>query len=161
MAKITICHNDREEDKFGLEGDRFTIGRAKGNDIVLYDDSSSNQHAILTLRENGEYAVTDLESTNHTQVNGRKISGRRLLQDEDRILFGDTMAIYHATDPDYQAPPAEVVAPPPVPGEKKAAKKKEKPKSEPSPEAPPEPGSGCLGIILATAIPAMAYLLIR
>ncbi len=166
MAKIIICHSDGNEDKYGLSGGKFSIGRADTNDIVLPDGSSSNQHAALELQENEEYAVSDLGSTNHTKVNGRIIFESTPLRHEDRILFGDTLAIYHATDP--EAEPAEEIAPPPAPKKKKRKKEKKSataPIPEPivpnQPTPTPVPGSGCLGIVLAAAIPAIGYLILR
>ena len=151
----------------GSPAKRFTIGRDESNDIVLPDGSSSSQHAILELQENGEYAVSDLGSTNHTQVNGKRITASKPLQHEDRILFGDTLAIYHATYPDAEpvyaepaeAPPEIEVAPPPTP-----KKEKQKPTQAPAaptpepavsdaPATPPAAGSGCLGLLIAAAIP--------
>lgn len=46
----------------------ITIGRAKGNTIVLNDPLVSRKHAIIEERL-GTYYVRDLESTNSTYIN--------------------------------------------------------------------------------------------
>ena len=95
MPKIIINHPDGTQAKYGLNGKVFTVGRAENNDIVLRDGSSSGHHAVLKLTESGDFAVTDLESTNHTRVNGVRVSTRRLV-DGDVIQFADTQAIYES-----------------------------------------------------------------
>lgn len=93
MPKITLSHSDGSEQKFSLQGKFFKVGRAPDNDIVLPDGASSNYHAVLKVTESGDFSVTDLGSTNHTKVNGKRVSTAQL-HDGDRILFGDTLALY-------------------------------------------------------------------
>lgn len=95
MPKIRLCHADGSENKFGLAGKLFTIGRAADNDIVLPDGTSSNYHAVLKMTPSGDFSLTDLGSTNHTRVNGKRITTRDL-RGGDRILFGDTLAFYES-----------------------------------------------------------------
>ena len=97
MTKITITHTDGNEEKFSLEGKMFSVGRASDNAIVLRDGTSSQYHAVLKENENGQYIVIDLVSKNHTQVNGNIISSH-VLRDADRILFGDTLALFEAAE---------------------------------------------------------------
>ena len=52
---------------------KITIGRAKGNNLVIDEKTISGEHCKIT-EENGQYFLTDLESTNGTSVNGEKIS---------------------------------------------------------------------------------------
>ena len=68
----------------------ITIGRGPGNDIVIQDPKVSKIH--LQLVSNGNIcSAVDLNSTNGTYVNGRKISGEVCLQPNDTIRIGDTM----------------------------------------------------------------------
>ena len=97
MTKITLNHTDGSEEKFSLEGKMFTVGRASDNQIVLRDGTSSTYHAVLKENENGQYIVVDLVSKNHTQVNGNIVSSH-VLRDGDRILFGDTLALFEAAE---------------------------------------------------------------
>jgi EAL domain-containing protein (putative c-di-GMP-specific phosphodiesterase class I) len=63
------------------------IGREQG-DIVLGDPNCSSRHAELRFDGRG-LEVRDLESTNGTFVNGQKLSGQRLLQENDLVQFAD------------------------------------------------------------------------
>ena len=98
MPKILIHYPDGTSAKFGLNGKIFTIGRAENNDIVLRDGASSSYHAVLKLTDCGDFAVSDLESTNHTRVNGQKVSTLTLMNG-DVLQFGDTRAVYESDVP--------------------------------------------------------------
>ena len=98
MPKILINYPDGTSAKFGLNGKVFTIGRAENNDIVLRDGASSGYHAVLKQAESGDFTVSDLESTNHTKVNGQKVSSM-LLMNGDVIQFGDSQAVYESDIP--------------------------------------------------------------
>ncbi|MEW6227150.1 MAG: DUF3662 and FHA domain-containing protein [Bacillota bacterium] len=69
-----------------LEGERVVIGRAASCDIVVCDPGVSRRHAEIT-RNGGRFCITDLQSTNGTFVNGRRVS-RQLLADGDLISLG-------------------------------------------------------------------------
>lgn len=166
MPKISISHSSGAENKYGLEGKIFTIGRAPDNDIPLPDGSSSNYHAVLKLAESGDFSLSDLGSTNHTRVNGKRISSREL-RNGDHILFGDTLAVYeseleHSTPPQESTPLEEEQnskQPSGRPATIKAPKRQPK-TTPPSPalgesQAPQQAlnsNSGCLGLIVASAI---------
>ena len=98
MPKILINYPDGTSAKFGLNGKVFTIGRAENNDIVLRDGASSGYHAVLKQSESGDFTVSDLESTNHTKVNGQKVSSM-LLMNGDVLQFGDSQAVYESDIP--------------------------------------------------------------
>lgn len=98
MPKILINYPDGTSAKFGLNGKVFTIGRAENNDIILRDGASSGYHAVLKLTDCGDFAVSDLESTNHTKVNGERVSTLTLMNG-DVIQFGDTRAVYESDVP--------------------------------------------------------------
>jgi len=65
------------------------IGRNDDNEIVLLDHGVSRAHASIATRENGA-VVTDLDSTNGTFVNGRRIA-TQALRDGDELRFGNTV----------------------------------------------------------------------
>lgn len=95
MPKIIIHLPDGSSAKYGLNGPTFTIGRAADNDIVLPPGAASSHHAVLRIQEGGDFAVTDLDSTNKTQVNGRAVE-TRVLRHGDGLLFGDVRAEYQS-----------------------------------------------------------------
>jgi len=69
--------------------EKTTIGKSEASDIVIRSDFISRNHAIL-VREEDRFILNDLDSTNHTFVNDKKIS-RRILRDNDLIKFGETV----------------------------------------------------------------------
>ncbi len=71
----------------------ITIGRERDNDIVLVDETVSRHHARLLVEPgigNPQIYIQDLASANGTSVNGERIV-RHLLEDEDRIVIGETI----------------------------------------------------------------------
>lgn len=66
-----------------------TIGR-EGCDTVLPDPDVSRRHAVLRALDTG-LAIEDLDSTNGTFVNDRRIGGITELRAGDRVRFGNTV----------------------------------------------------------------------
>lgn len=64
------------------------IGRGDENDVVLADPSVSRAHALLDASE-AAAVVRDLDSTNGTFVNGRRVVTQQL-RDGDELTFGNT-----------------------------------------------------------------------
>ena len=65
----------------------FTVGRAPGvNTLTLGDRALSGQHFKIVPHEGG-FAVVDLDSTNGTLVNGRRIKAHHL-EASDTIQAG-------------------------------------------------------------------------
>jgi tetratricopeptide (TPR) repeat protein len=77
--------------------DRFVIGRAPGNDVVIPDQAISRSHVALEKRSDGWY-VLDLGSGNGTILNGERIT-------EAQILDGDIFTVGNA-DITFTAPGA-------------------------------------------------------
>ncbi|MES2709610.1 MAG: FHA domain-containing protein [Verrucomicrobiota bacterium] len=133
MPKLLINLPDGTQAKYGLNGPSFTIGRAADNDIVLPAGAASSHHAVIRLNETGDYTVTDLDSTNKTQVNGRPVQTSPL-RHGDALMFGDVPANYFSeipvSAPYYEdqptqiyerpgagvgiSPPAKAASPPPA-----------------------------------------------
>ena len=66
-----------------------TLGRNKGNAIVLTDPRVSRNHARIDVSD-GEPLLTDLQSTNGTHLNGKRISGSVPLRPGDVVTVGNT-----------------------------------------------------------------------
>lgn len=64
-----------------------TIGRKKGNGIVILDPFISGKHARISIRDSRFY-IKDLNSSNGTYVNGSIITEEIELHDNDRIKMG-------------------------------------------------------------------------
>jgi pSer/pThr/pTyr-binding forkhead associated (FHA) protein len=56
-----------------LAGEVTTVGRQKGNDLVLDDVTVSRHHALFTITASGRVTVRDLNSLNGTYVNGSRV----------------------------------------------------------------------------------------
>lgn len=104
----TVYVEEKEEEKsyclFTREGtlvytlgpDSFVIGKMRGEaDCILPDNSVSRVHARIT-RENKEFYIEDLNSTNGTFKNGLRMQPyeKRRLQPEDEIRLGKTVLIF-------------------------------------------------------------------
>src|SRR5881227_701990 len=110
-----------------LKDETITIGRLKGNTIVIEDSSISLMHAKIT-RKDGQFFLKDLNSTNGTIVNGQPI-GEVRLRDLDRVRFAEITCQFvaaSATAPDQiqtqqisipprSGVPLQVTATPPPP----------------------------------------------
>jgi serine/threonine protein kinase len=86
---------DLPERHFPLDGTEFRIGRRSPSrgvpDIDLTGDPGiSRQHAMLTVASDGTWTVTDLDSPNGIQVNGKDIpsGGQVALRPGDHIHLG-------------------------------------------------------------------------
>jgi pSer/pThr/pTyr-binding forkhead associated (FHA) protein len=70
-----------------LPGSIKTMGRAKRSDFVVEQFLLSRAHCRFTLSASNELLVEDLDSTNGTFVNGRKVQ-RWKLASGDRVKVG-------------------------------------------------------------------------
>ena len=52
---------------------RLTIGRSNGSHIQLVHDGISRQHAMITTDDRGRHLLVDLDSSNGTFIDGRRI----------------------------------------------------------------------------------------
>jgi Protein of unknown function (DUF3662)/FHA domain len=83
--ELAIIHDDQ---RTPIDGPVVQIGRAPGCDIVLDDRNVSRRHA--EIRRRGPVVVLiDLDSTNGTIVNGRRVR-EHPLADGDRITLGNS-----------------------------------------------------------------------
>src|ERR1700688_675210 len=77
---------------FPLTGPSATIGRAAECDIQVNSPQVSGRHAMI-LSTNDAYYLTDLGSSNGTQINGQRVKGSTRLNPGDLIdLCGPTFA---------------------------------------------------------------------
>ena len=66
---------------------QISIGRGSENDIVLDDIYVSHHHAVISPVRN-LYQIEDLQSRNHTYINGNVLNGKAFLQNGDIIKIG-------------------------------------------------------------------------
>ncbi|MDX2036259.1 MAG: GGDEF domain-containing protein [Isosphaeraceae bacterium] len=71
------------------------LGRASDNTLQLADSSISRYHALLETDDEGQVRLSDLESTNGTFVNGKRLPPHTPvpLKDGDRLQFGAEIVV--------------------------------------------------------------------
>ncbi len=109
----------------------ISVGRVHGNDIVLPKGNVSKRHARVLYRD-GRFIVTDLNSTNGTYVNRRRITQATIVREGDKIYVGDFVLKIE--------PAAASRETPEVPAEPESARTTSRTDSAP-PSVPAEPGS--------------------
>lgn len=109
MPKLTVSLPDGGDALHELAEDVITIGRVEDNNIEITHPSVSSRHAQLT-KDDGDYILRDLGSTNGTRVNGREAAeGEDIkLSDGDSLVFGSVTVLYSSEVPAASRPlPAE------------------------------------------------------
>ena len=86
MLKISLKFHDRVLREIEIDQDEITIGRNEDNDIRIDNMAVSGNHARIT-RDQDDYYIEDLNSTNGTFVNEEKIR-KRILYEDDEITIG-------------------------------------------------------------------------
>ncbi|MCW2779265.1 MAG: domain containing protein [Frankiales bacterium] len=81
-----------EERTVVLTGEVTVLGRGQEADVQVADTGVSRRHAQIVL-EPGGARLQDLQSTNGTRVNGRRVSSTRL-RDGDSVDVGATTLVY-------------------------------------------------------------------
>jgi hypothetical protein len=81
------------ETEVPLRRELTVIGRGSDVDVQLPDTGVSRRHGELLLQPSGHHLYRDLNSTNGSRVNGRKVP-QATLQDGDRIEVGRSVLIY-------------------------------------------------------------------
>ena len=81
------------------EGQSWAIGRGDGCAVLLDSRSVSRLHALIQRKDGGELALVDLGSRNGSFVNGSRVSFPRVLNDRDRLVFGDQELHFHNPAP--------------------------------------------------------------
>jgi diguanylate cyclase (GGDEF)-like protein len=75
------------------------IGRDERVDFSLNDGSISRAHcSVERIPDEDGYVVVDLDSTNGTTLNGKKISGRIPLETGDKIFLGSSVLRFSFSD---------------------------------------------------------------
>ncbi len=91
QARLVAVDGEAAGQVFELQPEETMIGRNPSMDIALPDDGISREHAIIMFEEaDGEYVIEDLQSTNGTKVNGKRVRSATL-------SAGDELRIGHTT----------------------------------------------------------------
>jgi len=103
MAKFVLMFNKQVIQEFPLNKGSVTIGRNEENDITIENLAVSGFHARVD-KTGRDYILTDLQSTNGTFVNDKKIFSHKLSHG-DNIIIGKHTLLFLA--PELQAEDAE------------------------------------------------------
>lgn len=79
-----------DDQKIPLDKDVIHIGRTSQNEIVLAEDEISAKHCRI-VKDDQDYYLEDLQSTNGTFANGGRVVGRFRISVGDVITVGSTM----------------------------------------------------------------------
>ena len=89
-AVLVIADGGFEGMEYPLDAEETIIGRNPTTDVTLLDENISREHSIvLRDSETGTYSIEDLQSTNGTKVNGKRVRNADLA-DGDEIQIGQT-----------------------------------------------------------------------
>src|SRR5512141_1675009 len=88
MVNLTLTEKGGPTNELSFDKDEVTVGRVRGNDIVLPKGNVSKHHCRLVI-QGDEVVLEDLRSTNGTYVNGRKIAEPTPVSTTDKIFVGD------------------------------------------------------------------------
>lgn len=91
-AFLTVLTGNAVGTVFELDMGETVIGRVFGVDVLLTDDGVSRRHARIIRDEDGSAKLVDLDSTNGTYINGRRIHAEGL-REGDRIRIGQSATL--------------------------------------------------------------------
>ena len=103
MFAIIVHEKGGAERREVFDTAELSVGRVQGNELMLPKGNVSKRHARLLYRD-GRFIVTDLNSTNGTYVNRRKITQATIVREGDRIYIGDFVLRIEASGVDAASP---------------------------------------------------------
>lgn len=90
-ALLRIRNGGFEGMTYTLEAEETLIGRNPTTDITLLDEGISREHALILYdQELDRYTIEDLQSTNGTKVNGKRVRSAEL-HPGDTLQIGSTL----------------------------------------------------------------------
>src|SRR5262245_56767907 len=90
-ACLVIKNGSPEGACYEVSATETLIGRNPTTDISLQDEGISREHALILYDEQSDsYSIEDLQSTNGTQVYGKRV-GSATLSHGDEVRVGRTL----------------------------------------------------------------------
>jgi hypothetical protein len=86
---LVLMSEGRELDR--VTKDRFVIGRGKHCDLIINSGKVSREHAAI-VRENGNYFIEDLGSSNGTWFEKRRIGRRQIHEGDDYFICAEKLS---------------------------------------------------------------------
>ena len=114
MYTVTISERGKPPVKLDFDKAEITIGRVRGNDIVLQKNNVSKRHAKLLVKD-AQFIIIDQKSTNGTIVNARKITAPQVVREDDKICVGDfILTLKQVADQAAEGAPQSAASPSPA-----------------------------------------------
>ena len=88
-TKLVVTAGEKVGTEIALAGRQLTIGRAGDSDLVVDDEYTSTHHAKLVFI-NGEWLIQDLDSTNGTLLDGKKVTTTQVVPMNTQLRVGQT-----------------------------------------------------------------------
>ncbi|MGH7802923.1 MAG: ATPase, T2SS/T4P/T4SS family [Candidatus Binatia bacterium] len=129
MMTVNVSGEGASVRELEIDKEEIVLGKHSACDVVLTSGKVSRRHARI-FRENGNLVVEDLKSTNGTMVNGKPVSGKRVLASGD-VIGIDAFEV--RVEAAASAPKA------PTPKKASAAAEAAKPGAAEAPTKPPAP----------------------
>ncbi len=92
MPSLFVIQGRDQGTRFELDDEDYVVGRTSDSAIQLHDTEVSRAHARLQ-RDGDTYQLRDLESSNGTYVNGKRIQESDLISG-DQVQLGRTLLLY-------------------------------------------------------------------
>ena len=87
LGELVRMNGPQQDTHLEIPGPVCVLGRASSANIILEEEAVSKQHARLT--HTGEsFLIEDLDSSNGTFVNGKRIHARQEIQPGDLLRLG-------------------------------------------------------------------------
>jgi pSer/pThr/pTyr-binding forkhead associated (FHA) protein len=93
---VVTAPADQAGQVLALDKTHLVVGRSDTADLTLPEHYISERHALLSTDATGAVTVTDLNSTNGTQVNGQAVTGPVTLKDGDTVAFSELVTRFDA-----------------------------------------------------------------
>lgn len=91
---FSLYLNGKLIDEVTFDRPIVNVGKLSTSNLRLDDINVSRKHAVIEQRENGQWRITDLGSTNGTIVRGERVV-QADISDGDRLVLGTTTLIVH------------------------------------------------------------------
>lgn len=97
MAKLILMFNKQVIKEYPFSKDSLTLGRKPENDIPIDNLAVSGYHSRID-KTGSDYILTDLQSTNGTFVNDKKIVTHKLAHGDHITIGKHTLVFFEAED---------------------------------------------------------------
>jgi two-component system, NtrC family, sensor kinase len=106
VPSLFVIRGNDQGTRYELDEPVLKLGREPSNAVQIHDTEVSRHHAEIRRTDAG-YAIADLNSSNGTFVNGRRVQ-EHLLASGDQVQLGSTLMLFTAPSVEGEDPSANV-----------------------------------------------------